>query len=184
MLVARQTQDEDTELMTHDGKVTRHLGDWASVIGVLALLIWDAGFQGSCLMSWIVCPIWFVVTIVWNISEYPGWRMSLLRIALPVIVLLLATSNAVFQFRVSEANSAQIITACEDYYAVSGQYPDTLEQLVPLYLPSIPPAKYCLDGSFSYVKANEESHILLWREPPPFFLKVYHFETRRWGGAG
>ena len=99
---------------------------------------------------------------------------------MPALTLALVLANAVFQFRVSGANAARIITACEEYHAAHGTFPNTLEELVPRYMPSIPPAKYCLGGKFLYVNSGKEYHILLWREAPPYFRKVYHFETRRW----
>jgi tetratricopeptide (TPR) repeat protein len=156
-----------------------HRGIRVSVFGALALVILDVGLEGSCLISLMVCPIWFLVSILKNAIQRPGWRLALLRIAIPVLTLGLILANAVYQFRISEANAARIITACEQFYVANGKYPNNLDELVPRYMLSIPPAKYCLGGKFLYMR-GEESHRLLWRESPPYFRKIYHFETRQW----
>ena len=157
-----------------------HRGIRVSVIGALVLLIWDVGLDASCLMSLFFCPIWFIVSILKNTIQHPGWSLALLRIAIPALTLGLVLANAVFQFRVSEANAARIITACEQFHVANGKFPNTLDELVPLYMPSIPPTKYCLYGKFVYMNGGGDSHRLLCGEAPPYFRKIYHFETRQW----
>jgi hypothetical protein len=171
---------DNASLTIPGGKTAPRHGIRGSIVGALALLVWDAGFDGSCLMSSMVCPIWLLVSILKNAIQRPGWRLALLRIVMPALTLGLVLANAAFQFRISEANATRIITACEEYHAANGKFPKTLDELVPRYMPSIPPAKYCLGGKFLYSNGGEESHMLLWFEAPPYFRKIYHFETRRW----
>ncbi len=175
-----EQSQNDAPLTTPGGKTVPRRGVRRSIVGALALLIWDAGIDGSCLMSLMVCPIWLLVSVLKNAIQRPGWRLALLRIAMPALTLGLVLANAAFQFRISEANAVRIIAACEEYHAANGKFPKTLDDLVPRYMPSIPPAKYCLGGKFVYSSSGEEYHILLWQEAPPYFRKVYQFETRRW----
>jgi hypothetical protein len=175
-----EAQNESKRSMSLAQKGWAHRGIRVSIVGAAALLIWDAGFSGSCLMSLMVCPIWFLVSILKNAIQRPGWRLALLRIAVPALTLGLVLANTAFQFRISEANAERIITACEEYRAANGKFPETLDELVPRYTPSIPLAKYCLGGKFLYLNGGGEYHMLLWQEAPPYFRKVYHFETRRW----
>ena len=161
--------------------VWSHRGITVSIGGALMILAWDAGLAGSFLMSLIFCPIWFLVSILKNAIQRPGWRLALLRIAIPVLTLVLARANEAVQFRVGEANAPRIIAACEEFHAANGKYPKTLDELVPRYLPSIPPAKYCLEfGKFQYWN-HEEHPMLVWCVVPPFGRKIYTFEDRRWG---
>lgn len=157
-----------------------HRGIRASIVGALVLLGWDVVLSGWFGMSFLVCPIWFLFSILKNAIQRPGWRLALLRIAIPVVTLGLALANDEFQYRVGKANAPKIIAACEEFRAANGKFPKTLDELVPRYLPSIPRAKYCLEfGEFVYM--NYGHPMLVWYIAPPFGRKIYDFEERRWG---
>ena len=162
-------------------KARSHRGIGGSISGALVLLAWDAAFTGSFLVSLMVCPIWIVVSILKNAIQRPGWRVALLRIAIPALTLGLVRANEAVQYRIGKANAPRIIAACEEFHAASGKFPKTLDELVPRYMPSIPRAKYCVAyGEFSYWN-NEGRPILVWCVIPPFGRKIYDFEERRWG---
>jgi hypothetical protein len=163
-------------------KIGYHRGIGFSIGGAVVLLAFDVGMSGSFLMSLIFCPIWFLVSVLKNAIQRPGWRLALLRIAIPALTLTLARANEAIQFRIGEANAPRIIAACEEFHAANGRFPKTLDELVPRYLPSIPPAKYCLDyGQFQYWNNSEDQPMLVWCVVPPFGRKIYTFEDRRWG---
>lgn len=42
-----------------------------SIVGAVALLIWDAAISGSYLTSILVCPIWFLVSLLKNAIQRP-----------------------------------------------------------------------------------------------------------------
>ncbi|MEN6457478.1 MAG: hypothetical protein ABFC63_00985 [Thermoguttaceae bacterium] len=152
-----------------------------SVCGALALIAWDAGLGGTFLMSALVCPIWFLISIQKNLIERPGWRVALLRIAIPALTLGLVLANNAVQYRIAKMNAPRIISACEQFHAANGTFPKTLNELIPQYLPSIPRAKYCLMwGDFLYWNCDENP-ILVWYVVPPFGRKIYGFKDRRWG---
>jgi hypothetical protein len=152
-----------------------------SIIGACLLLAWDAGLTGSFLLSFIACPIWFIVSVIKNAIQRPGWGLALTRIAFPPLILWLVMANDSFQRKIAEENAPCIITACEQYHTDNGKYPKALVDLVPQYLPSVPLAKYCLMfGEFFYW--NMEDHPqFLWYATPPFGRKIYTFDDRRWG---
>jgi hypothetical protein len=80
-------------------------------------------------------------------------------------------------------NAERLITACRDFQARHGRLPDSLEELVPGFLPALPPAKY--DGphfGFTYDTSEDRTrHVLGWTEVIPFGRPYYVFEEDRWG---
>jgi len=175
-----QAQNEGVWSTSLAHKAWSHRGIRVSIGGALVLLAWDAVLSGSFLLSFMVCPIWFLVSVLKNAIQRPGWRLALLRIAIPVLTLGLVLANNAFQLRIAEANAPRIVAACEDFHAANGKFPKTLDELVPRYMPAVPRAKYCLDyGEFRYW--NLDGHpILVWYVVPPFGRKIYDFENRRW----
>ncbi len=124
--------------------VWSHRGIRVSIGTAAVLLAWDAAFSGSFLMSLIFCPIWFLASVLKNAIQRPGWRLALLRIAIPALTLGLVMANNAVQLRIAEANAPRIVAACQEFHAANGRFPKTLDQLVPRYMPSVPRAKYCL----------------------------------------
>jgi hypothetical protein len=177
---SEQTQHERSPSTSLAHKMWSHSGVRVSIGGALVLLAWDVALTGSFLMSFIFCPIWFLVSIPKNAIQRPGWRLALLRIAIPALTLGLAFANEGVQYRIGKANAPRIIAACEEFHAANREFPKTLDELVPRYLPSIPRAKYCLDyGTFQYWNL-EGRPTLVWCVVPPFGRNVYDFEQRRW----
>ena len=48
-----------------------------SVVAAAVLLAWDGALSGSYVMSVLVCPIWFLVSLLKNAIERPGWGLAL-----------------------------------------------------------------------------------------------------------
>ncbi len=143
----------------------------------VVLLGSDAALTGSYLMSVLVCPIWLPVSLVKNAIQRPAWAVALVRIAAPAVVLWAVLGNSALQTKVGDENSRQIIAACEEFRLANGRFPDNLDELVPRYAPSVPPARHSLlGGSFQYWVRNGQATLSWW--VPPF--RFYHFETRQW----
>ena len=144
----------------------------------VVLLVWDGALTGSYLLSLLSCPIWFFLSLLKNTIERPGWGLALVRIGFPALTLGLAWANTAVQLGVAEANARRVIVACEQYQAANGRFPAQLDELVPHYLKSIPLAKYCMIGRFSYHNFGEPK--LYWQVVPPYYRKIYNFNTRSW----
>ena len=97
------------------------------------------------------------------------------------MTLALVAGNNAIQLKIAEASAPRVVAACEQYHAANGRYPKNLDELVPDYMPSVPPAKYCLGpwGRFVYF-FNEGKPLLVWYVVPPYYRRIYDFETRRW----
>jgi hypothetical protein len=149
-----------------------------SLVTAAILLAWDGALTGSYLLSSLVCPIWFLLSLLKNAIERPGWGLALVRIGIPALTLGLVWGNNAVQLGVAEANARRVIVACEEYHAASGRFPEKLDELVPQYMKSIPFAKYCLAGRFAYHNFGEPK--LDWQVVPPYYRKIYKFDTRSW----
>lgn len=159
----------------------RHRGFGVSIGIALVLLIWDAGLDGSFGLSFLFCPIWFLVSILKNAIQRPGWRLAILRIAIPPLTLGLVLANDAVQLKIAKTNAARVVAACEEFHTANGKYPQTLDELVPQHLPSVPRAKYCLAfGKFWYSNREGGSPMLVWWAVPPYGKKIYDFEKQRW----
>ena len=136
--------------------------------------------NGSYLFSLLVCPIWFLVSIITSAVQHRMENSLFAGSAVPALTLGLVLTNNAVQGKIAGANAARVVTACEAFHAATGEFPKTLDELVPRYLPSIPRAKYCLlFGKFMYFN-NGQHPILVWCAVSPFGKKVYSFEDRRW----
>jgi hypothetical protein len=153
-----------------------------SLWGAIFLLFWDGLLEGTYITSLLVCPVWFLVSLVKNAIQRPGWRVALIRIAAPALTLGIVWENNAIQWNIAEANAQRIVKACDEYHAANGKYPHTLDELVPRYLDAVPRAKYCLDhGEFWYWNFSEDNAHLVWWKVPPFGRKIYSFKEHRWG---
>jgi hypothetical protein len=151
-----------------------------SVNGALILIVLDVAIGGSYTHSILVCPVWLLFSVLFSAMRRPGWGLALLRIAFPVFTLGLVMANNALQLRIAEANASRVVAACEDFRAANGSFPKELEELVPQYLPAVPPAKYCMYGQFSYV-CDEGRPSLWWVVVPPVHQAWYDFDgTRQW----
>jgi hypothetical protein len=155
-----------------------------SLLGTGFLLFWDVGFA-TFLLSIIVCPIWFLVSVIRNGIARTEWRIALFRAAIPALTLGIALANTFIQWKIADVNGERIVRACESFYSDNGRYPKTLSELVPRYLPSIPPAKYSMDGDFHYYNSRDSDDsdgaapILWWDQFGPL-RKIYSFDRRGW----
>lgn len=148
------------------------------LLGASFLLLCDVAISGSALISMLVCPIWFLASLIRTLFRLPGWKIGLARMTVPLLTLGIALVSADMQTRMATANSRRVIDACEQFHTAHGKYPDRLPELVPLHLPSIPRAKYCvMFGNFSYWKTKETPR-LMWIVVPPFGKEIYNFEHR------
>ena len=154
----------------------------ASLTCAVLLVAVDAVLSGSLLFSYLACPIWFLASVVKNVSQRPGWSIARFRIAVPALTLGLVLTNAFVQRTIAHAHAERVIQACEEFRVAHGTYPHTLDELVPRYLESIPRAKYCLGlGQFEYFNFEGNRPLLFWYDVPPFGRVTYNFADRRWG---
>ena len=87
------SKKEDSQLTVREGETSPRRGIRGSVVVASIVLFIDVGQTGFFGLSFLVCPVWFLVAIVRNAIKRPGWRPALLRIAIPPLVLGIAVAN-------------------------------------------------------------------------------------------
>jgi hypothetical protein len=147
-----QSQTERTWLALIVPDVWYYPGIKASIGTAFVLLAWDAAITGSFLLSFMVCPIWFLVSILKNAIQRPGWGLAIPRIAMPALTLGLVLANGAVQQRVGEANAPRIVAACEAFHVANGRFPRTLDELVPRYMPSFHVRSIALPVANSFIR--------------------------------
>lgn len=73
---------------------------------------------------------------------------------------------------------ATIVAGIEAYYSDHHRYPGTLDELVPRYLPTIPPAT-AGDGKWKYFSRKDEFY-LQFSVPSGYPSYNYHHKTGQW----
>ena len=147
-----------------------------------ALLALDVALFGTAMASLIPCPLWIVVSLLRSAIHRPGWGLALVRVAIPALTLGIVLGNDAFQRGVADANARRVVAACEAYHAAHGDFPRKLDELVPEFLDSVPPAKYCLGPpSLFFYAYNQGRPAFFWQVVPPHGRRTYDFESRRWG---
>jgi hypothetical protein len=149
-----------------------------SLLIAAGVLFWDLALEGFYMFSLLICPFWFLVSVVKNIIMRPGWGLAILRMLLPELTLGIAIINGNMQWNISNTHAEQIIKACDEFRVANGRYPHDLDELVPEYFTSIPPAKYCITGRFIYF--NFDDHCILWWTRYGFYRRIYRFDDKEW----
>jgi hypothetical protein len=152
-----------------------------SLVLSAVLFGYDAVLTGSFLMTFLIGPIWLLVAIIKALIRRSNWSLSLYRIATPLVTMGLVFANAWLQSKVARSHAELIIQASKQYQQSHGNFPPTLDALVPEYLRSVPSAKYCLVFGNYWYTDFEGRHDLMWVEIPPFGRPYYLFEEARWG---
>jgi hypothetical protein len=153
-----------------------------SLLIAAVVLFWDVGCEGFYTWSVITCLPWLLISGIKNAIQRPGWGIAVLRVAMPLLTFAIAYGNANLQWKISDANAQRVIKACEEFRVANGRYPGKLDELVPKYLSSVPPAKYCLFmDNFWYV--NRDGLCMLWWTRYGFYRRIYHFDEKRWGNV-
>ena len=152
-----------------------------ALVCAAVLLAWEGAVLGTFSVSPLICPFWFLVSLIQSIIRRPGWAVGFVRSMIPVLTLALVLGNTALQSRIAHAHAERVIQAAEEYRRTVGTYPAKLDELVPRHLSSVPRAKYSLLGVFLYI-ASTDRHSLAWSEQfPPFGWSFYVFEEARWG---
>ena len=154
-----------------------------TVAPAVALIGLDVALTGGYLFCLLACPFWLVASIALAVLRRPGWRLAIVRGMTPVATLLVAVLICLAQDAIASAKTMKIVRACDDFHTVNGAYPETLNQLVPDYLPSIPIARFTLcEPKFHYATyvAGGRDGAMIWFSTFAFGAYGYDLGARRW----
>lgn len=157
------------------------------------LFLWDAIFSGQGALSMFVLILGTPILAIRALLARKKQRLFRRRLAsigiyalTSIVVVVLVRSDQKGAMR----RAGEVVAACEAHKKATGGYPRALSDLVPRYLPAIPPArKLGMSGgqNFQYIQTGQtgststtNSHVLIYVAIPPFGKKCYVFEEGKW----
>jgi len=153
----------------------------AASIFVLDAVILNQGFVAVILIL-LALFVFFPVAVLQRRRDRPKYEQRLVKIAIYVLTGIAVLGSNTLQNRIADRRAIAIGNACLAYRAKYHQYPAELEELVPEFLSSVPPAKWGGE-SFNYSRTlNADHEPMLWYAAvPPFGRRFYHMESGTWG---
>lgn len=144
----------------------------------LDALILGQGFVALGLLLAVL--LWFVPK--WLLQRRTrGGGAATARLAFSLglcAVAIMVTINLNNRLAWQRANA--LVAAIDHYRAVAGHYPRRLEDLVPVYIDTVPRAKYTLSfNEFAFNNTDGEV-MLTYADTPPFGRVCYNFADHRW----
>ena len=107
-------------------------------------------------------------------------KLYAIKAAIYLIALMGILGIFKFNSHMGANNAKSVIKAVNTYFADSGQYPENLNQLIPIYLESIPSCAYRMtDSEFRYFSDQGDPN-LMWAVAPPYGRRFYYFKDAEW----
>jgi hypothetical protein len=142
-------------------------------------LIFGIPSLGLIVLFLIVCASGISAFIyLWRDKKYA--KLYAIKAAIYLIALMGILGIFKFNSHMGANNAKIVIEAVNTYYAESGHYPENLNQLIPIYLESIPSCAYRMTGSEFRYFSDQGDPNLVWVVVPPFGRRIYHFKDAEW----
>lgn len=94
-------------------------------------------------------------------------------------VVAVLTLNEI-NLKISEDHAEEMVAAVEKYRSRHGEYPRSLEDLVPEFMPAIPVVRYTFPAAqFEYFRLGPDP-VLAYTAAPPFTRPTYDFAQAKW----
>jgi len=152
-----------------------------SGLAAIAFFAFDAFLVGAPAMSsFILLYLLFYLMPVSLFSLRNKPRLKYFSYKAIIYTLLIAASFGfhAYDISIAEARAQNLIAAVDHFHQDKGVYPDTLQNMVPAYLPGIPRVRLG-PGIFYYVGAPENPH-LMYADYPPFGRVSWSFSDSKW----
>lgn len=155
-----------------------------TIFAALCLFIVDAFVmnQGS------IAVITGAIIILWILPKSIVMKLKNKSARVPLTKAAIYGAMVLFVFLANYSNNKlaryraeTLIVAIEKYHQDTGQYPKTLSNLVPAYIPNVPLAKYTMMfNEFKYIN-QEDTQTIFYVAMPPFGRTTYSFNRQSWG---
>jgi|SRR3989304_4177669 len=151
--------------------------------GVIALciFIFDSLMIGAPMITAFVM-IYLIVYIapvtLFSIRNRPRFKYFGGKFLIYAILIFSSFWFHTYDISLAQQRSEIIISAVNQYHQDNGRYPDTLQTLVPAYLPEIPEPRIA-PGEFYYGGAPDNP-FLMFVEYPPFGRRSWNFANKEW----
>lgn len=183
--------------------------NYAIGLYVLDALIADQLGILSCIVA-ISCSFCVICSILWRlIKRTPIPQVLFFKMGIFWVCFAAVLSTCLINNKIAQSRAETIVTAVKQYKTKYKHYPDSLHNLVPEFLPSVPFAKYTLTtNSFWYHRywyisepwnywSKDPGKIIdpttkrevipienasfMYIQIAPFGRPSYYFESNRWG---
>jgi hypothetical protein len=156
---------------------------WALGLFILDAFVLSQG--GVALVLILLVFVVFLPRALWVARKDPPlYRQRVIKAWIYLVAAILIFVSIGVQNRMADRRAIAIGKACLSFRAKYNRYPQTLQELVPEFMPSVPPARYSLGGhdSFIYIpRLDSREPMLFYEAVPPFGRKFYHMESGEWG---
>jgi hypothetical protein len=164
--------------MTHQTNTVKKSTITGAIFFVLDALIINQGVISLFLIFIII--LWWLPKSAFKKHTKQSPKEELAKILIyGFTVIAVFTSNSINN-KIAQNRANELILVIENFHQVTGDYPKSLNDLVPSYLPKIPKAKHTLGfNSFKYI--NYEGSISLFYHAIPLFGRpTYVFDRKEW----
>ena len=137
----------------------------------------------SLLLFLLSLPCFAIATIVCCFRKYRRPALNVMACTGVFILGVVAVGGTLHMRHCAiKRRAAKLGDACLAYRAKYKRYPERLDQLVPEYVSSVPPATYGLFGNEEFVYAPHETWqpFIYYECVPPFGVCYYYIESRCW----
>lgn len=155
--------------------------EFAICLFVVDAFLLNQGIFSGLVAFLAICsiPVAFWSLVRRNRSKF-RLHMAQIGIVLAGCLAVLAANG--LQNEMADRKAIKLGTACLEFHARNNRYPKDLHELVPTFIPQVPPAKYAfMDSSFSYMVNGAGEPEIWYTVIPPFARRFYHVEKRTWG---
>jgi len=144
---------------------------------MLSLVIAFDITNGLAALASLVLICVYLPRTFWAEKLLPYRKERLIRSGIYLAGIAYAAGAFYYTSGLAMERAELIIAAAENYKAANGQYPNSLKELVPLFIPEIP--EVARINRFGYY-AGQNGHVLFYMNFPPSDVKEYVFENKKW----
>jgi hypothetical protein len=150
----------------------------ATVLFVLDAFVMNQGAISIILILLIV--FWWVPKSAFKKYKGQSPKVELTKALIYGSVAIVVFSSNIINNKIAKGRANNLIQVIENYHQTTGQYPQTLTELVPAYLQNVPKAKYTLIfNKFTYIN-YQGSVSLFYVSLPPYGRPTYVFNRKEW----
>ncbi len=164
--------------MEHQPIKSKKLLITASILFILDAFVLNQGAISIVLLLLIIF-LWLPKSAIKKHRDQSP-KIELTKALIYGLVSIAVFSSNVINNKIARNRANTLIQVIENFHQTTGQYPRTLTELVPSYIPKIPKAKYTLmfnDFRYNNYKSNIS---IFYVSLPPFGRPTYVFNLKEW----
>jgi hypothetical protein len=147
----------------------------------VVIFVFDSFMFGAPAISMFVLiylVVYLVPVTLISFKNKPKQRFYGSKLIIYAILVMSSFGFHSYDLSLARSRAETVIAAVDQYHKDKGEYPQTLQNLVPVYLAEIPKPRIA-PGRFYYLGGLKEPH-LMYEEFPPFGRVSWSFAEREW----